>query len=84
MQTASVINAFKLFRKGSTNQIAATVTYDPATDTATLNPANNLRREVTYKAVVSTQAKGEAGNRLDQDSSKSGLQQKVWFFEIDD
>ena len=84
MQEASVINAFKLFRKGSTNRIAATVTYDPATDTATLNPANNLRRGAIYKAVVSTQAKDEAGNRLDQNSSKSGLQQKVWFFEIDD
>jgi CSLREA domain-containing protein len=84
MQEASVINAFKLFRKGSTNQIAARVTYDAATDTATLNPANNLRRGATYKAVVTTVAKDEAGNRLDQDSSTSGLQQKVWFFEIDD
>ena len=84
MQEASVINAFKLFRKGSTNQISAQVSYDAATDTATLNPTNNLRRGATYKAVVSTQAKDEAGNRLDQDSSKSGLQQKVWFFEIDD
>ena len=84
MRPASVMNAFKLFRKGSTNQISAQVSYDPATDTATLNPTNNLRRGATYKAVVSTQAKDEAGNRLDQDSSKSGLQQKVWFFEIDD
>ena len=84
MRPASVINAFKLFRKGSTNQIAATVTYDPATDTATLNPANILRRGATYRAVVSTQAKDMAGNRLDQNSTKAGLQQKVWFFEIDD
>jgi Bacterial Ig-like domain len=83
MRKASVINAFKLFRKGSTNQIAATVSYDAATDTATLNPTNNLRRGATYKAVVSTVAKAEAGNRLDQNSSKSGLQKKVWFFEID-
>lgn len=83
MQEASVLNAFKLFRKGSTNQIAAQVTYDAATDTATLNPTNNLRRGVTYKAVVTTVAKDEAGNRLDQNSSKAGLQQKVWFFEVD-
>jgi hypothetical protein len=33
--------------------------------------------------VVSTVAKDEAGNRLDQNGSKAGLQQKVWFFEID-
>jgi hypothetical protein len=58
MREASVLNAFKLFRKGSTNQIAATVSYDAATDTATLNPTNNLRRGATYKAVVSTVAKG--------------------------
>jgi hypothetical protein len=83
MRPASVMNAFKLFKKGSTNQIAAAVTYDAATDTATLNPTNNLRRGVTYKAVVSTVAKDVAGNRLDQDGSRGGLQQKVWFFEID-
>jgi CSLREA domain-containing protein len=83
MQEASVVSAFKLYRKGSTNQIAATVTYDAATDTATLNPTNNLRRGATYKAVVTTQAKDEAGNRLDQNSSKASLQQKVWFFEVD-
>jgi Bacterial Ig-like domain len=83
MREASVINAFKLFRKGSTNQIAAVVTYDAATDIATLNPTNNLRRGATYKAVVTTVAKDEAGNRLDQNDSRAGLQQKVWFFEID-
>jgi CSLREA domain-containing protein len=83
MREASVINAFKLFRKGSTNQIAATVTYDAMTDIATLNPTNNLRRGVTYKAVVTTVAKDEAGNRLDQNDSRGGLQRKVWFFEID-
>ena len=74
---------FKLFRKGSTNQIAATVTYDAATDTATLNPTDNLRRGVTYKAVVTTLAKDVAGNRLDQNDSRGGLQRMVWFFEID-
>jgi hypothetical protein len=83
MRPASVMNAFKLFRKGSTNQIDAAVTYDAELDIATLNPDNNLRRGVTYKAVVTTLAKDEAGNRLDQNDSRGGLQQKVWFFEID-
>jgi hypothetical protein len=83
MREASVKRAFKLFKKGSTIQTAAQVSYDAATDTATLNPNNNLRRGVTYKAVVSTVAKDLAGNRLDQDDSTAGLQQKVWFFEID-
>jgi len=83
MRKGSVLNAFKLFKKGSTNQIAAQVSYDAATDKATLNPNNNLRREVTYKAVVSTWAKDVAVNRLDQNPSLEGLQKKVWFFEID-
>jgi CSLREA domain-containing protein len=85
MREASVINAFKLFRKGSTNQIAAQVTYDAATDPdiATLNPTNNLRRGVTYKAVVTTVAKDVDGNRLDQDQDPSnGLKQKSWTFTI--
>jgi hypothetical protein len=83
MLPASVMNAFKLFKKGSTNQIDAQVTYDAATLTATLNPTTNLRRGATYKAVLTTVAKDKAGNRLDQDGSTDGLQQKVWFFEID-
>ena len=83
MLPASVMNAFKLLKKGSTNQIAATVSYDAETHTATLNPTNNLSRGATYKAVVTTVAKDKAGNRLDQDGSTAGLQQKVWFFEID-
>jgi alpha-tubulin suppressor-like RCC1 family protein len=83
MRPASVMNAFKLFRKGSTNQIDAQVSYDAATDIATLNPDNNLRRGATYKAVVTTVAKDLAGNRLDQNPSLDGLQKKVWFFEID-
>jgi hypothetical protein len=84
MREASVINAFKLFKKGSTNQIDAQVRYDATSDIATLNPDNSLRRGVTYKAVVTTAAKDVAGNRLDQDGSTSGLQQKVWFFKVDD
>jgi alpha-tubulin suppressor-like RCC1 family protein len=84
MRPTSVKNAFKLFKKGSTTQIAATVSYNPDTDTAKLDPTNNLRRGVAYKAVVTTWAKDLAGNRLDQDSSTSGFQQKRWFFRVDD
>ena len=83
MQSASVKNAFKLFKKGSTTQKAAQVSYDAATHKATLNPNNNLRRGVTYKAVVTTVAKDMAGNRLDQDGSTTGLQQKAWYFTVD-
>ena len=82
MLSASVVNAFKLFKKGSTNQIAAQVTYDAETHTATLNPTNNLKRGATYKAVVTTVAKDEAGNRLDQNDSGAGLRRKKWFFKM--
>jgi probable HAF family extracellular repeat protein len=84
MQSASVKNAFKLFKKGSTIQLAAVVSYNAATDKATLNPTNNLKRGATYKALVTTVAKDMAGNRLDQDGTTSGLQQKVWYFTVDD
>jgi Bacterial Ig-like domain len=75
---------FTLFKKGTTTQIPATVSYNADTDTAKLDPTNNLERGVAYKAVVSTSVTDEAGNRLDQDDSTSGLQQKRWFFTVDD
>ena len=75
---------FKLFKKGTTTQIAATVSYNADTNTAKLDPTNNLRRGVAYKAVVTTWAKDVAGNRLDQDGTTSGLQQMRWFFRVDD
>jgi hypothetical protein len=33
----------ELFRAGTTTAVGATVTYDPATSTATLDPNNRLR-----------------------------------------
>ena len=84
---ASSIDAttFKLFKKGSTTKISATVSYpDPTDRTAKLNPfgstTTRLARGTTYKAVVTTGAKDLAGNQLDQNPSLDGLQQKTWFF----
>src|SRR5215211_3096708 len=74
---------FQLFKKGTTTQIPATVSYNADAETAKLDPSNNLRRGVAYKAVVNTWAKDVAGNRLDQDSSTSGLQKEVWYFRVD-
>jgi dipeptidyl aminopeptidase/acylaminoacyl peptidase len=75
---------FKLFEKGTTTQIPAHVRYNADTDTAKLDPTNNLRRGVAYKAVVTTWATDVAGNRLDQDGSTNGFQQMRWFFRVDD
>jgi large repetitive protein len=86
---ASTINTttFKLFRKGSTTKLAATITLNAnlaagTANGATLDPTNSLKRGVTYKAVVTTGAKDVAGNSLDQNSTLYGLQQKVWTFTV--
>jgi hypothetical protein len=73
---------FKLFRKGSTTKIGASVSYSAGTHKAKLNPTNSLQSGATYKAVVTAGAKDLAGNQLDQNSILSGLQQKVWFFTV--
>ena len=76
---ASSINGttFKLFKKGSTTKIGASVVYpDPNSPpfTAKLDPTNSLRSGVTYKAVVTTGAKDLAGKPL--------AQQYTWLFTV--
>ena len=80
----STINGttFKLSKAGTTTVIAAVVSYDATAKKAILNPNANLQLGTKYKAVVTTGAKDLAGNRLDQNSSLSGLQQKAWTFTI--
>ena len=82
MQAASVKSAFKLYKKGTTSALGASVSCDAEGRIATLNPSANLTRGTTYKAVVSVGAKDLAGNSLDQDEILSGSQQKVWFFKV--
>ena len=73
---------FKLFKKGRTINVAAAVSYNTVTGKATLNPTNPLKRGATYKAIVTTEAKDLAGDRLDQNSGLSGLQPKRWSFTV--
>jgi hypothetical protein len=83
MMSSSInTTTFKLFKKGSTTKLSASVSYDGATKKATLDPTNNLRLGTTYKAVVSTGAKDLVGNPLDQNTTTSGLQQKTWLFTV--
>ena len=83
MMTSSInATTFKLFKQGSTTKIAAAVSYEASTDTATLAPTNSLEGGVTYKAVVTTGAKDVAGNPLDQNPTVTGLQQKAWYFTV--
>ncbi len=82
--TASTINktTFTLRKQNATGFVAATVTYDPSTKTATLDPTNSLKRGATYKASVNLGAQDLAGNPLDQNASLSGSQRKDWTFKV--
>jgi hypothetical protein len=57
--------------------VAASVSYAATNHKATLDPTDTLKRGA-YRAVVTTDAKDLAGNRLDQDPTLAGLQQGVW------
>ena len=83
MAASSINNTtFKLRVKGSTTNLAAAIDYDPDTSTATLDPNNPLQTGITYKAIVTTGARDLADNQLDQNPTKTGLQQKGWLFTV--
>jgi hypothetical protein len=73
MDPNSITNqSFTLTRQGSTSPVAAQVTYDSASKTATLNPDSDLSDNSFYTAVIksgSTGAKDLQGNGLAQDFS---------------
>jgi hypothetical protein len=73
---------FKLRKKSSTTNLAAAISYDSGTRTATLDPNEPLRAGITYKAIVTTGTKDLAGNRLDQNGTRTGSQQKAWLFTV--
>jgi hypothetical protein len=81
---ASTINTttFRLRKSGTTTNVAAAVSYDPATKRATLNPNVDLKAGATYTATVSTGARDQSGNQLDQDPSTAGNQSKSWKFKV--
>ena len=54
----------KLTKKGAKSPVPATVSYDPATMKATLDPAKQLVKGSTYTATVSTGVQDTAGNAL--------------------
>ena len=83
MEAGSVNGAFKLYRKGSTKALAATVAYDAATRKAVLDPIANLKRGATYTAKVTSGAEDLAGNTLDQTPSLAGNQPKTWRFTVE-
>jgi hypothetical protein len=82
MQLFAASVAFKLKKVGTTKFVGATVTYDPATMKATLNPNNDLQSGRTYLATMTSLAHDEAGNSLDQAPSVPGNQDKTWKFTV--
>ena len=85
MRERTVWKSFEAFKKGSNTAIAPSygVTYNARKQAAILSPDYASKRGATYKAVVSTQAEDLAGNRLDQNRNRAGLQPKVWYFTIE-
>jgi hypothetical protein len=65
---------FKLFKKGTTTVIPATVTYDVANKQAILNPSAALQPRTTYKALVTVGVRDLASNQL--------AANKAWFFTV--
>ena len=84
MKPGSAMWAIKLYKRGSDTLLDSTMSYNEAQRKVTLWPPNPLERGTTYKAVVSTKAKDLAGNRLDQNRNRDGLQPKVWYFTIEE
>jgi Big-like domain-containing protein len=81
MRAASVSAAtVKLVKAGETVAVPAAVTYNPATNKATLNPSASLAKGTNYTATVSTGVKDLAGNALDQNPTLEDDQPKTWSF----
>ena len=82
--TASTISktTFTLRKRGSSDFLAARVSYNPSTDRVILESSNFLKRGATYKAAVHRGAKDLAGNPLDQNASLSGSQKHEWTFKV--
>jgi Bacterial Ig-like domain len=63
-------STFTLAEQNSGEQVAAGVTYDPTTKTATLDPGSDLKPGTTYEATIKggfTGVKDKEGNRLKED-----------------
>ena len=66
---AATINAasFTLTEQPTATPVAATIGYNPTTNTATLSPDTNLSNDATYTATITTTATDLAGNHLTTD-----------------
>lgn len=65
---------------GTTTHLKARVTWRPLTHTIVINPKVNLDHGTKYKVTITTRVLDLAGNPLDQNRTKTGLQKKTWKF----
>jgi hypothetical protein len=80
MDAASITDStFTLVRQGQTTPVAATVSYDSATKTATLNPDADLAQKASYTATV----KGGAGGVTDVSGNPLAADH-TWSFTVPD
>jgi hypothetical protein len=70
----------RLLRDQGSVPVAARLTYDAKRHRLLLRPLKKLRRHTTYRVVITTRIRDTAGNRLDQDHAKAGLQKARWTF----
>jgi hypothetical protein len=70
----------KLVRVATGATVRSRLHYDADTKSVVINPRNDLAANARYKVVVGTGVKDLAGNRLDQNTARSGNQAKVWRF----
>ena len=77
--TVTKANAFVVVA-GTTKHLRATVTWKPATRTVVIDPTRALAHDTRYKVTITTALLDLAGNPLDQNKTKSGLQKKTWKF----
>jgi subtilisin-like proprotein convertase family protein len=72
-------NAF-IVVAGTTTHLKAKVTWNAGTHRIVINPKANLDHGTTYKVTITTKVLDLAGNPLDQNKSKAGVQKKTWKF----
>jgi subtilisin-like proprotein convertase family protein len=65
---------------GTTTHLKAKVTWKSGTGTIVINPKAHLAHGTKYKVTITTRVLDLAGNRLDQNRTKAGLQKKTWKF----
>jgi subtilisin-like proprotein convertase family protein len=77
--TVTRANAF-IVVAGTTKHLKAKVSWSAGTHTIVINPKAPLAHGTKYKVTIRTAVLDLAGNHLDQNKTKSGLQKKTWKF----